>query len=47
MLTAVGFDAYDYICPIAYAVVQKENTPTWLWSLTYLSEDIRIGHIIG
>ncbi|XP_022865606.1 uncharacterized protein LOC111385451 [Olea europaea var. sylvestris] len=44
LLSVVSIDGNDCICPIAYAVVQKENTPTWRWFMIYLREDIEIGN---
>lgn len=44
MLTAVGLDTNDYIYPLAYDVVQKENMITWRWLLKYLAEDIQMGN---
>ncbi|KAL4289626.1 hypothetical protein GQ457_14G018530 [Hibiscus cannabinus] len=42
LLSVVGVDANDCIFPIAYAVVEIENTDTWKWFINLLSEDINI-----
>ncbi|KAK8674102.1 hypothetical protein V6N13_112400 [Hibiscus sabdariffa] len=42
LLSAVGVDANDCIFPIAYAVVEIENTDTWKWFINLLSKDINI-----
>ncbi|XP_022855345.1 uncharacterized protein LOC111376618 [Olea europaea var. sylvestris] len=42
MLTAVGQDASNCIYPVAYAVVEKENTEAWRWFMKYLAEDIQM-----
>ncbi|XP_022880692.1 uncharacterized protein LOC111397963 [Olea europaea var. sylvestris] len=47
MLIAVGIDTNDCIYPVAYVVVEKENTASWRWFLTSLSEDISIGNGMG
>ncbi|KAM0029718.1 putative Zinc finger, SWIM-type, MULE transposase domain-containing protein [Helianthus debilis subsp. tardiflorus] len=42
ILTAVGVDANNGIYPVAYAVVESENTNSWLWFLGYLGDDLDI-----
>ncbi|XP_052190007.1 uncharacterized protein LOC127799830 [Diospyros lotus] len=42
MLSAVGVDANDCIYPIAYAIVEKENTIGWRWFVKHLGEDLKI-----
>ncbi|XP_022899367.1 uncharacterized protein LOC111412673 [Olea europaea var. sylvestris] len=44
LLTVVGLDVNDCIYPIAYAVVEKENTIALRWFLRYLAEDIHMGN---
>lgn len=36
LLTTVGQDANDSLYLVAYAVVDKKNTNTWIWFLKYL-----------
>nr|GEU91491.1 pentatricopeptide repeat-containing protein [Tanacetum cinerariifolium] len=40
ILTAVGRDGNNHICPIAWAVVNVENKDNWSWFLELLGEDI-------
>ncbi|KAI8546526.1 hypothetical protein RHMOL_Rhmol07G0125100 [Rhododendron molle] len=42
LLTAVGIDANDQTFPVAYAVVEIENTETWTWFLNHLIPDLQI-----
>lgn len=42
MLTVVWHDANDFIYPVAYAVVQKENTRSQRWFIKYLANDIEM-----
>lgn len=42
LLTAIGMDPNDCIYPVAFAVVQVENTKAWRWFLTVLKEDLGI-----
>jgi len=42
LLTAVGMDPNDYIFPIAFAVVEVEDTSTWSWFLTTFKQDLGI-----
>ena len=42
LLSAVGRDGNNKIFPIAWAVVEKENTEVWIWFLKLLMADI--GH---
>ncbi|XP_058222967.1 uncharacterized protein LOC131332686 [Rhododendron vialii] len=41
MLTAVGIDANDQTLPVAYAIVEQENTHTWTWFLQGLDNAIQ------
>ncbi|XP_022863741.1 uncharacterized protein LOC111383814 [Olea europaea var. sylvestris] len=47
MLTAVGQDANNCIYPVAYAVVEKENTEVWRWFMKSLAEDIQMENGCG
>ncbi|WVZ04151.1 hypothetical protein V8G54_024957 [Vigna mungo] len=40
LLTAVGRDANDQMCPLAYAVVEVENKESWTFFLELLIEDL-------
>ncbi|GJR26353.1 hypothetical protein Tco_1102585 [Tanacetum coccineum] len=40
LLTAVGIDANHGIYPLAYAIVEMENTSSWSWFLTCLGDDL-------
>jgi hypothetical protein len=42
ILTAVGIDPNDCIFPVAFAVVEVEDTETWRWFLQTLKEDLGI-----
>ena len=42
LLTAIGMDPNDCIYPVAFAVVQIENTESWRWFLSSLKEDLGI-----
>lgn len=43
LLTAVGHDGNNQIYPIAWAVVQGENSDTWLWFIKRLKHDLNLG----
>ena len=40
LLTAVGKDGNNNIFPVAWAVVEVENTETWTWFLALLRNDL-------
>ncbi|KAI3791870.1 hypothetical protein L2E82_05734 [Cichorium intybus] len=40
VLTAVGVDSNNGIYPLAYAIVEAENTSSWKWFLDCLGEDL-------
>ncbi|KAK8631685.1 hypothetical protein V6N13_028467 [Hibiscus sabdariffa] len=42
LLAAVGIDANDCIYPLAYVVVESENTSSWCWFLQNLEEDLEL-----
>lgn len=42
LLTAIGMDSNDCIYPVAFAVVQIENTESWRLFLSSLKEDLGI-----
>lgn len=42
LLAAVGLDPNDRIFPLAFAVVEVEDTPTWTWFLGLLKNDLGI-----
>ncbi|KAL4291571.1 hypothetical protein GQ457_14G019510 [Hibiscus cannabinus] len=42
LLAAVGIDANDCIYPLAYVVVESENTSSWCWFLQILEEDLEL-----
>jgi hypothetical protein len=42
LLTAVGIDPNDCIFPIAFAVVEVEDTEAWRWFLETLKQDLGI-----
>ena len=47
VLAAVGRDANNHMYPIAWAVVQKEDTPTWKWFIGFLQDDLEMGNEHG
>ncbi|CAA7035061.1 unnamed protein product [Microthlaspi erraticum] len=44
LLAAVGRDANNQIYPFAWAVVQVENTESWLWFIRLLKTDLGLGN---
>ncbi|CAA7031646.1 unnamed protein product [Microthlaspi erraticum] len=44
LLAAVGRDANNQIYPFAWAVVQVENTESWLWFIRHLKNDLGLGN---
>ena len=42
MLCSIGMDPNDCIYPLAFAVVEVENTDTWKWFLSNLKSDLGI-----
>jgi hypothetical protein len=42
LLTAIGIDPNDCIFPVAFAIVEVENTSSWKWFLTALKQDLGI-----
>ncbi|KAL4581762.1 hypothetical protein LXL04_006290 [Taraxacum kok-saghyz] len=42
ILIAVGLDSNNGIYPVAYAVVEAENTSSWTWFLECLGEDLNL-----
>uniref|UniRef100_A0A1J3G5W3 SWIM-type domain-containing protein n=2 Tax=Noccaea caerulescens TaxID=107243 RepID=A0A1J3G5W3_NOCCA len=43
LLAAIGRDANNQIYPFAWAVVQVENTESWLWFIRHLKNDLGLG----
>lgn len=42
LLAAIGIDPNNSQYPVAYAVVEKENTQSWTWFLNLLREDLDV-----
>ncbi|GJW05626.1 mutator type transposase [Tanacetum coccineum] len=42
VLTAVGVDPNNGIYPLAYGLVENENTESWTWFLTQLGDDLEL-----
>lgn len=42
LLAAIGIDPNNSQFPIAFSIVEKENTETWTWFMELLREDLRI-----
>ena len=47
LLTAIGMDPNDCIFPVAFAVVEVENTSSWKWFLTALKQDLGISNTVS
>ena len=43
LLSAIGIDGDDQMVPIAWAVIDKENTNNWKWFLCWLSQELELG----
>ena len=43
LLVALGRDGDNSIYPIAWAVVQVENTPNWVWFVKHIKTDLGLG----
>ena len=44
LLSAVGRDGNNNMYPVAFAVVESENTDSWMWFLGLLKEDLSLGN---
>jgi hypothetical protein len=44
LLTAIGMDPNDCIFPVAFSIVEVENTSSWKWFLTALKQDLGSQH---
>jgi hypothetical protein len=42
LLTAIGMDPNDCIYPVAFSIVEVEDTSSWKWFLTALKQDLGI-----
>ncbi|XP_060962048.1 uncharacterized protein LOC133032194 [Cannabis sativa] len=42
LLAAIGIDANNSMFPLAYAIVEKENTDSWTWFVGLVKEDINV-----
>lgn len=40
LLTTVSLDSNNGIYPLAYGIVETENTDSWLWFLSQLGDDL-------
>ena len=45
LLAAVGVDAEGQMFPIAWAIIDKENTGNWRWFLAWLKQELELGKI--
>ena len=43
LLVAVGKDGNNQMLPLAWAVVEKENTNTWSWFVRCIKDDLGLG----
>uniref|UniRef100_A0A803QN15 MULE transposase domain-containing protein n=1 Tax=Cannabis sativa TaxID=3483 RepID=A0A803QN15_CANSA len=42
LLVAIGIDGNNNMFPLAYAIVEKENTNSWTWFVQLLKEDLDV-----
>ncbi|GJU33143.1 hypothetical protein Tco_1176732 [Tanacetum coccineum] len=47
LLTAMGRDANNQMYPIAWAIVDVENTNNWCWFLSLLADDLQLEEGLG
>ncbi|XP_074336967.1 uncharacterized protein LOC141674144 [Apium graveolens] len=47
LLSAVGRDGNNQMFPIAYAIVESENTESWTWFTELLKDDLDLGNGYG
>lgn len=43
LLAAVGVDANGQMFPIAWAIIDKENTNNWTWFICWLAQELELG----